>query len=239
MFRTLIWFIYFWLYQIYSLTFLPKLRKLERIGEQEQLESLIHQISRNWAQVMVNLTGSKIQVKGEANIPRDQAVLFVSNHQANFDIPLLLGYIDKPKGFIAKVELTKLPIVSMWMKRINCVFIDRKNVRQSLQAINEGVEILRRGYSLVIFPEGTRSRSNQLGEFKKGSLKLALKAGVPIIPVTINGSYKIMEQSNYLIRPAKVKIVIGKPIFIEQLTEEEKNNLAEIVRTEITKNIEE
>lgn len=237
MFRTLIWFIYFWLYQFYSLTFLPKLEKLERTGEKEKLEILTHQISRNWAQAMVNLTGSKIQIEGEDNVPKDQAVLFVTNHQANFDIPLLLGYIDKPKGFIAKVELTKLPIVSMWMKRINCVFIDRKNVRQSLQAINEGIEILKSGYSLVIFPEGTRSCSNQLGEFKKGSLKLALKAGVPIIPVTINGSYKIMEQSNYLIRPAKVRIVVGKPLFIEQLTEEEKNNLAEIVRTEITKNL--
>lgn len=237
MFRTLTWFVYFWFYQIYSLTFLSKLKKLE--GQQEQLERLTHHISRQWAQSMVKATGSQIEVEGEDNIPKDQAVLFVSNHQANFDIPLLLGYIDKPKGFIAKVELTKLPIVSMWMKRINCVFINRKNVRQSLQAINEGIEILRNGYSLVIFPEGTRSRSSQLGEFKKGSLKLALKAGVPIIPITINGSYKIMEQSNYLIRPAKVKIVVGKPIFIEQLTEEEKNNLAEVVRIEIAKNLEE
>jgi len=239
MLRTLIWFIYFWLYQFYSLFYLFQLKQLEKQGKKKEAQIFIDRIAFNWAQAMVKVTGSKVTVWGAENIPPDRAVLLVSNHQANFDIPLLLGYLEKPKGFIAKVELTKLPIISAWMKKIRCVFIDRKDIRKSLKAINEGIEILKNGHSMVIFPEGTRSRSSQMGEFKKGSLKMALKAEVPIIPVSINGSYKIMEQSSYLITPAEVKIIVGQPIYIEQLDEKEKNNLAELVRAKIAKNLEE
>lgn len=235
MLRTLTWFIYFWFYQLYSLIFLHKLRKLEKEGQIEQANLLIHQVSLNWAKSMVKATGSKVRVLGKEKIPANQAVLFVSNHQANFDIPLLLGYLDKPKGFIAKVELQKLPIVNVWMKKIQCVFINRKDVRQSLKAINKGIELLKNGHSMVIFPEGTRSKSSQMGEFKKGSLKLALKAQVPIVPITINGSYKIMEQDSYLIKPAEVEIIIGEPIYLGEL--EGNFDLAEIVQKRIEENL--
>src|SRR5699024_1808110 len=99
-----------------------------------------------------------------------------------------MGYLGVPHGFIAKVELTKFPIVSQWMKEMKCIFMDRSDRRQSLQSIKEGINILKNGHSMVIFPEGTRSKSDAMGEFKAGSMTLATKSGVPIVPITISGS---------------------------------------------------
>ncbi len=121
----------------------------------------------------------------------DEPVLFVSNHQGSFDIPLLLGYIDKPKAFIAKWELRYLPFIGSWMKELGCIFIKRNDFRQTLKAFKGAGEVFKKGQSLVIFPEGTRSRSSKLGEFKRGSLKIALREKVPVVPVTIKGSYKL------------------------------------------------
>lgn len=232
MLRTLIWFIYFWLYQILALTLSWQLNILEK-KDPQKAAVFLQKIAQDWAQAMVRATGSIVQIEGENNLLQNKAMLLVSNHQANFDIPLLLGYVNTPKGFIAKIELQKLPLVNKWMKKIHCVFLDRKNIRQSVKALDEAAHFLQNGHSMVIFPEGTRSKSAQLGEFKKGSLKIALKAEVPIIPIAINGSYNIMGAQGLIIKPAHVKISIGEPIFLEKLTIEEKNNLANLIREKI------
>jgi 1-acyl-sn-glycerol-3-phosphate acyltransferase len=106
-----------------------------------------------------------------------------------------------------------MPFIGTWMVQLNCLFMDRKNVRQSVKAISEGAQLLQNGTSLVIFPEGTRSKGDEMAEFKAGSFKLATKSGVPIIPVTINGSYKIMEQQGFWIKPANVHIEVHPPIY--------------------------
>jgi len=138
--------------------------------------------------------------------------VFVANHQSNFDIPLLLGYINKPKGFIAKAETEKMPIVGGWMRYLRCVFMDRSNPRAALKAIKQGIEIVKSGYSLVIFPEGTRSVDGSLSEFKPGSFKLAMKAEAMIVPVTISGSFGIMKKGSLRIKPSQVKITISDPV---------------------------
>jgi 1-acyl-sn-glycerol-3-phosphate acyltransferase len=112
---------------------------------------------------------------------------------------------------------------------MKCVFMDRNDIRQSVQAINEGVDLLKQGYSMVIFPEGTRSKGETMGEFKQGSFKLATKAGVPIVPVAIKGSYKMMEEKGF-IRPASVEVIISKPISTEGLTREELQQLPDRVK---------
>ncbi|MBU3803256.1 MAG: 1-acyl-sn-glycerol-3-phosphate acyltransferase, partial [Candidatus Cellulosilyticum pullistercoris] len=152
--------------------------------------------------------------------PKDRNVVFISNHQGNFDIPLLMGYIDMPKGFISKIEAKKIPIVAKWMELIHCVFMDRSTLKGSAGAIIEGIKTLKAGHSLVIFPEGTRSKSDHMGEFKSASFKLATKPGIPIVPVTIDGSYKIMEQNHNKIKPAHVKITIHPMIETKGLSKE-------------------
>ncbi|MCT8977451.1 1-acyl-sn-glycerol-3-phosphate acyltransferase [Clostridium sp. CX1] len=166
-------------------------------------------------------------IEGKENIPEGPC-LFVSNHQAIFDAFLLLAGIDKLSGFIAKKEIEKIPLIGSWLKQIDSVYIDRQNIREGMKAINQGVENLKKGWSMIIFPEGTRSLKSEMGEFKKGSMKLALKAKVPIVPITIDGTYRVLEVGNQ-VRGHSVKMMIHKPIYLENLSEEDKKNLAEIL----------
>ncbi len=230
--RTIIWFIYFWLYQ---LVMLPnyfylgsKFRKGEDIGVR------VHKQVISWSTKLVKLTGSTITVVGEDNVPDEGPIVFVANHQSNFDIPLLLGYVKRPKGFIAKKETEKLPIVGNWMRYLRCIFMDRTNPRAALKAIKEGIDVVKDGYALVIFPEGTRSTDGNLGEFKPGSFKLATKAKAKIIPVTISGSYDIMRKGSKKIKPANVTITISKAI---SATEYESSD-SYLLREEVFKIIE-
>lgn len=190
---------------------------------------------KKFAKSLVVATGSSVNIVGEENIPEESCV-FVGNHQGDFDILVMKGYIDKPIGFIAKKELIKLPGVSYWMKQIHCVFMDREDPRDSVRAILEGVENIKEGISMVIYPEGTRSQSSEMLEFKKGAMKLALKSGAPIVPVTINGSYKIFEaQKGKKTKPTKVDLIFSEPIYTKDLSKEEISNLSEHVK-EIIKN---
>lgn len=135
---------------------------------------------------------------------------------------------DKQIGFVAKIELAKLPAFGQWISDIRSVFIQRDDARASLRAIEEGVELLAKGFSLVIFPEGTRSRSATPGEFKKGSLRLATKAEVPVVPVTLNGTFKAFEEKGY-IQPANVDFTIHPAIYTRGLPKKEAGELADKV----------
>ncbi|MBL4931339.1 lysophospholipid acyltransferase family protein [Clostridium paridis] len=237
MFRTIIWFVHFALSLIGTI---PKMIKykgaVERGKTPEEIQG-INDVVRKWALSQIKYSGARVTVHGEENVPKDRGVLFISNHQGNFDIPLFIGYIDKPKGFIAKIELTKIPIVHIWMKYIDCIFMDRSSIRKSGEAIVEGIKLLKKGTSMVIFPEGTRSKGNKLGEFKAGSFKLATKSKVPIVPVTIKGSYKLMEQNGSKIRPADVELFIHPMIETANLTKEELDELPKRVKNIIAEKL--
>lgn len=215
MFRTIIWVIYFIIKLVAITPKLIKLKSFERKNEVEKQDKLAYKVARAWGRDLMEKSGSKIKVIGEENVPKDGPVLFVSNHQSYLDIPILLGFIDKPKAFIAKKELAKIPVFSTWMESLRCIFIDRSDVRQSLRAIKKGIKLLKEGYSFVIFPEGTRSEDGKLREFKQGSLKMAIKSKTPIVPVTIKGAIKIMPRGKIVIIPTDVEVIISKPIFME------------------------
>lgn len=237
MIRTIIWFIYFSLYLVFILPKLAYAKYLEKRGNIKTRDEFVFRTAKSWARSLVKLSGAKVRVTGEENVPVTGSFVIIGNHQGNFDIPLLLGYINSPIGFIAKAETAKIPLISTWMKYLYCVFMDRNDIRQSISAINEGVAYLKEGHSLVIFPEGTRSRGDEVGEFKQGSFKLATKAGVPILPVTIKGSYKLFEEKHGKISPSKVEIVISPPIDTEGLDAQEMKNLPENVRNIIINNL--
>ncbi len=191
---------------------------LEKAGKAAAVEARTAATVRSWARDAIWFTGSKVIVQGAENVPVSTAVLYVANHQSYMDIPVLLGFVPGAKGFIAKVELAKIPLVSRWMVRMHSLFLDRQNLRKSLLTMREAVEVLKSGYSLVIFPEGTRSKSDQMGEFKRGSLSIAEKANVPVLPVAIMGSYKILEgNKGFRVRPAHVRVVIDKPLYPSEL----------------------
>ena len=206
-----------------------KINRLTKNGDIEGRNAYIHKVTTKWAKSIMNLAGARINVIGQENIPKDRTALFVANHQSNFDIPLLMSSIDVPKGFIAKKELEKWPMISTWMKYINCIFMDRSNLRKSAEAIVKGTKLLKDGYSRVIFPEGTRSKGGPIQDFKAGSFKLAIKSGCLIVPVTINGTYNLLEANNNRVKGADVELVIHPPIDPTKLEKEELDKLNEKV----------
>ncbi|KJZ87355.1 hypothetical protein ClosIBUN22A_CONTIG54g01067 [Clostridium sp. IBUN22A] len=212
-----------------------KINILTKKGDSKKREAYIHTVTTQWAKFVMKLSGAKITVIGEENIPKDQTVLFIANHQSNFDIPLIMSSIDVPKGFIAKKELEKWPMISTWMKYINCIFMDRSNLRKSAEAIVEGAKLLKNGYSMVIFPEGTRSKGGPVEDFKAGSFKLATKSKCPIVPVTIDGTYKLLEANKNWIKADNVRLIIHPPIDVTSLSKEESENLHNTVRSIISK----
>jgi 1-acyl-sn-glycerol-3-phosphate acyltransferase len=205
-------------------------KELLKSGKTVEADAYVHRVTSKWAMSHVKMSGAKVKIFGEDNIPADIPVLFVSNHQSNFDIALFMSYVNKPKGYISKIEMGKLRVFRVWMEYMHCVFMERGNLRKAAEAINEGIKILRNGHSMVLFPEGTRSKGEHMNEFKAGAFKLATKTKVPIIPVTISGSYKLMEQNKSMIKPAEVLMYIHPMVPTEGLTKEEELELPDKVK---------
>lgn len=235
--RTIFLWVYFIFYMLVSLLLRFRLAFIKKYGTKEKVEKFVHNFASNCAKSIIRKSGVKVNIIGAENLPKESCI-FVPNHQGLFDLLILLGYINRSIGFIAKKETKKIPIISGWMKEMHCVFIDRKNIREGLKSINIGVENLKQGYSMVIFPEGTRSRSRSIGMFKKGSMRLAIKSECPIIPITIDGTYKIFEANHGIVKPGIVSIIIDKPIYAKNFTAQEQGNLSNIVRNIIKGNLE-
>lgn len=182
-----------------------------------------------WGRTVVRSTGSKVSFSGSENIPEGERICFVGNHQSNFDIPAFLGYSGQPVGFIAKKELFKIPILSQWMRIINCVFIDRSDPRSAIESFKKAAEVIKDGYPQIIFPEGTRSKSDEVGPFQAGALKLPLMAKAVIVPFAIKDSYKAFEINNR-INAAQIKIKLLPPIFPDDPIYYGKGELADHIR---------
>lgn len=224
MLRTIVWFLYFWLYLIVSFPRMLHARKLDRQGKTAERDAYVTQMTQRWACAMIRAGGGRIDITGNEHVPAEGPVVYVANHQGNYDIPILIGHVAGRKALISKIEVLKLPLIRTWMKLMQCEFMDRKNLRQSAKVIQHAAETLRAGTSMVIFPEGTRSKSNKIGEFKHGSFKLALKAEVPIVPVTIDGSWRLLERTGFM-TPDSVRVVVHPPVPTAGLSKEEQDAL--------------
>ncbi len=235
--RTIIWFIYFWLSLIFFCPFQWRAFHLMKKGEKVKKERLVFSCVNMWAGSLMKLAGIKITVEGRENIPRDRACVFVSNHQGNFDIPVLLTSLDKPNAIVAKKELEAIPLVKGWMKLLDCVFIDRENPRKAMTSINEAIDIVRLGRSMIIFPEGTRSRGGPVSHFKSGAFRVCEKAKAPVVPVCINGSYKVMEANKNWIKPAQISVKILPAIETKDMDRAELKQLSDVVREQIIGNL--
>lgn len=222
--KTIFIYLHAFILLIKSLPKLRKVRKLTHLSGAEKAEEIfktpIH-ISKS----IIEKSKSTLKVTGLELIP-DQPVLFVANHQGLFDILLLLGYLERPVGFIAKEEIKKIPIVNKWMIEMKCVFIDRSNRRAAIKVIDDGIELLNSGQSMVIFPEGTRGKGREINPFKSGSLRLATRSGVPIVPVTIDGTYQAYEKNNRKIKASDLILTVSEPIYPEQYENMKHNQLA-------------
>lgn len=225
---------------IFSTGLLYKLKKTGK-SDQEKMERESLRIVQKVFRFILKMSGVTVTVKGMENVPEGQPVLYVGNHRSYFDI--LVGYTTVPSllGFVAKKEMKRYPLLSDWMTNVNCLFLDRKNLKEGLKTILEGIEKVKRGVSIWIFPEGTRNRGEDLLEllpFKEGSLKIAEKSGCPVIPVAITGTAEIFEKHFPIIRPAHVTIEFGQPFIIKELPPEERKFVGAHTRKQIIRMLE-
>ena len=214
MIRSLRTYGYLFGYLPFSLGALKKVRALPDDLPVDERDRIVAELPIHWATNILKRTKSTFHVEGEEYLP-EGPVLFVSNHEGNFDIPTLLVHIPKPFGFISKVEVKKLPVIRDWMEEMNCVFLDRTDRRSAMRVLSDSVAQLEAGHSIIIFPEGTRSKGGPIQSFKPGFAKIAKDAGVPVVPIAVRGTSDIMEKNNNRIRPAHVDIRILPPIDAE------------------------
>lgn len=194
------------------------IRKFNPKRQQEHSLRIVQAMFR----MIFRLTGSTLVVKGQERVP-EGAVLYVGNHRSYFDIVVGYSVVPNLAGFVAKKEMTRYPVLVNWMELVNCLFLNRKDIKEGLKTILEGIEKVKQGISLWIFPEGTRNENEDLLElmpFKEGSLKIAEKSGCPVVPVAITGTADIFENHIPFMRPSQVTIEFGEPIYLKELPKE-------------------
>jgi 1-acyl-sn-glycerol-3-phosphate acyltransferase len=190
-----------------------------------------------WARVCIRaagwISGTRLNVEGTDKILPGKTYVFLSNHLGNFDGPVLSVVIPRDLRALMKQEMMQIPILSWVLKQVQFIPIDRRNSQKAQESIDLGADRLRQGLSFFAFPEGTRSRTGKLGEFKKGVFIMAIKAQVPIIPVTILGTDRIQPPGKYNIRPGTVRVIFHDPISTEGMTLEDRNRLIQLTRNAI------
>ncbi|MEA3493343.1 MAG: lysophospholipid acyltransferase family protein [Candidatus Margulisiibacteriota bacterium] len=191
---------------------------------------------RFWARFLMFFGGVKVTLEGMENIPKDKPVIIAANHQAAADILFVLAYLPINFRFVIKKELFKVPILGWYLRKSGYLSIDRRLVLSAYRIVEQIIEIIKAGESILIFPEGTRTRTGELGRFKRGSLLAALKSGAPIVPVAISGSFHIIPSGTWIINPCPVKFSVAPPIEIK--SEADYNNKVKEVRNTIAEMLE-
>jgi len=194
------------------------------LGFRKSMKVFVYRLAQGWARSLIPVSGCKITVKGREKIPKKGGVCFVSNHSGYYDIVMMLAYAGRPFGFIAKKEFLYTPFLNLWIFMLGGHFVDRKNARKAMNTINLGIKQIKAGGGMVIFPEGTRSKSAEVLPFRAGSLKLATQAGALIVPVAIEGSYRVYEEQKRVIG-TDVHITFFDPIDTSILKPEERKQV--------------
>jgi 1-acyl-sn-glycerol-3-phosphate acyltransferase len=198
-----------------------------------------HKIALFWSKVSLLAAGVIVEVEGSELIPRDQPLIFMGNHQSNFDILVLFQAVPIRFNWLAKDELFKIPFFGRSMHSAGYIPINRGDGRDSLKSIDSAAELVRSGTSIAIFPEGTRSNDGNLLPFKRGGFVLAAKAGVPIIPFSISGSMKVNPPDNiFCILPGVIRIKFSPPIQIKTNGEKQQMLIMDQVRMAIVSGLE-
>jgi 1-acyl-sn-glycerol-3-phosphate acyltransferase len=173
---------------------------------------IIYQAGRLGSRIGLRLAGIKLEIEGQEHLAPGKTYLFVVNHQSNCDPPVLLVAIPRDVRFIVKKELQRIPLLSSAMRIARFVFIDRKDRVNALQEMSRVVAQMRQGDSFLVFPEGTRTRTGQMGPFKKGPFIMALQAGISIIPTSLSGSFEVMPPTQFRIRPGTIRVTFHAPV---------------------------
>lgn len=197
-----------------------------------------YQCARAWAWLMVKTNRIRIHVEGDRKLSTDSSYIFIANHSSNLDPPIVAYSIRNTLRFVAKKSLAKIPFFGFAIRRARMIMIDRDDTKSSREALDRVVGDLHGGVSALFFAEGTRSPDGRLQRFKKGGVMLAIKARLPIVPITITGSHRLMPKRSLRIKPGVVKVIIGDPVDTSPFTEDDRDILTEKIRSIISANLE-
>ena len=226
--RTVIVILYVFLFLIFSLPVLFVEWIISKFNKRAADISQLRMVQWGFRCVSF-LSGVKLTVKGQENIPADTPVLYIGNHRSFFDIVVTYQLCPDLTGYISKDGVNKVPILGMIMKRLYCLFLDRKDIKQGFKVILTAIDQIKAGISICIFPEGGRNKQKDqpasVLPFKEGSFKIALKTGCPIIPMALTGTDDVFEKHFPWIRSSKVTLTYGEPIIVSELSKEEQKHL--------------
>ena len=216
--------VYFTIKELWMLTFSSRIDTRMYVG---------------WSRALNKIIGIEIEIKGLENIRPDGSYIFVCNHSSLLDIPVLLGSLPGDVRIIYKRELEKIPIFGYGLKRSNLISIDRSDPRKAMKSLDEAIEKIQAGASVIIFPEGTRDAGKEVSDFKRGGFLIAEKAQMPIIPIAVCGTYDLLPSGKLMLKPGKVKISILPEIDVKAMDRSELKGLKESVRDKIVKELSE
>lgn len=223
------------LYVVISILSIPMylVEAIVRLFNKKAAAHVAQVIVKGAFNLVMFVSGCQKTILGKENIPADTPVMYAANHRSFYDIILAYATVPNQTAFISKMEIKKMPCVAQWMYFLNCLFMDRGDVKQNLNVILSAISLVKEGYSIYIAPEGTRNATDTLLEFKEGSMKIATKGKCPIIPVCLCNTENIFENNLPWIKRGKILIEYGKPIYPDDLNKETKKQLGAYVREQI------
>jgi 1-acyl-sn-glycerol-3-phosphate acyltransferase len=190
-----------------------------------------HRCARAWSSWILKTTGVRVRVDGLAQLSGLRSCVLAANHQSIYDIPIVFASVPLQLRIVAKDSLGWVPFLGWHLLRAGHLLVDRRNPGADI--VKKMARLVREGSSLIVFPEGTRSVDGSVGRFKKGSFLVAINAGLPVVPVTIDGSRHVMKKGRLMVCPGEVTLTIHAPIATEGLTRERSRQLAEDVEARV------
>src|SRR5213594_3956854 len=187
----------------------------------------------DWARDLLDAAGTPVRVEGLERIPRDRPVVYASNHSSMFDIWALAATLPGSTRFVGKEELVRIPLLGRAMHAAGHITIDRAVKKRAFEAYDKAAGTIRRGFSAVVFPEGTRSRTGELLPFKNAPFALAIAAQVPLVPVYVHSTFQILPKGGFRLRPRPIRILVGEPITTAGMTPEDRERLRDRTRAAI------
>jgi 1-acyl-sn-glycerol-3-phosphate acyltransferase len=177
-----------------------------------------HACARLWSWLILTTSGIRVRVEGLENVDPHEAAIYCANHQSAMDIPVLFVHLPVQFRFVAKRSLFNLPFLGWHLRRSGHTPVDRERPREALKSLEQAAQEAREGKSFVLFPEGHRSRSGQIQPFKGGSFYLAILSGVPIVPITLNGTRSVLKPDSYHVRAGQTEMIVHPPVPTKDLT---------------------
>ena len=195
--------------------------------------SKIQAVPHFWGRMLTIWSGVRVRVEGLEHLDRTKPYIFVANHQSQFDIFVLDGFLDMDFRWLAKKELFRIPFFGWAMLLAGSIPVDRSHGRQALKSLDQAAKRIAAGASVIIFPEGTRSPDGKLQPFKAGGMQLAIKSGVELVPMAITGTHQVLPKGRILSRPGQVVIRLGLPVDSREFSAKEKQALAELLHDRV------